>query len=65
MKAIKVCLSDSEYAGVEKMVKAGIGRTKSDFVRTAVLMHTNRCEAALRTVCENEQPLNGSVTAGI
>jgi len=47
MKAIKVCLSDSEYAGVERLVKAGFGRTKSDFVRTAILMHTDKCETVV------------------
>lgn|GEM_PF-4482942 len=44
-KTIRVYLSDSEYDGVEKLVKAGFGRTKADFAKTAILMHTCKCEA--------------------
>lgn len=45
-KAIKIYLSDSEYTGVEKLVKAGFGRTKADFVKTATVRHTCKCEAS-------------------
>ena len=43
-KAIKIHLSDSEYIEVEKLVKDGFGRTKADFVKTAIVRHTCRCE---------------------
>ena len=44
-KTIRVYLSDSEYNGVERLVKAGFGRTKADFAKTAVLMHICKYEA--------------------
>jgi len=44
-KAIKVCLSDSEYRRVEDLVSVGVGRTKADFARTAILLHIDKYEA--------------------
>ena len=46
-KAIKIYLSDSEYIGVEKLVRAGFGRTKADFVKTAIVRHAYKCEASI------------------
>ena len=43
-KTIKVYLSESEYTGIEKLIDAGFGRTKADFVKTAVVIHAYRCK---------------------
>ena len=42
-KAVKIYLSDSEYKEVEELVGAGKGRTKADFVKTATILHIDRC----------------------
>jgi len=43
-KAIKVCLSDSEYRQVEALINSGNGRTKADFARTAIILYIKNFE---------------------
>ena len=46
-KTIKVRLSDDEYTVIENLVQAGFGRTKADFVKTAVVIHTYRYKTGI------------------
>jgi len=43
VKTILVRLSDSEYSDIETLVNDGAGRSKADFVKTAAILHIERC----------------------
>lgn len=45
VKTILIRVSDSEYKTVEALVSAGEGRSKADFVKTATVLHIDKCSS--------------------